>query len=135
MRFIDTNVFLRYFTRDDEKKAEEVLRLLQKVEKNEEKVITSPLVIFEVIFTLEKYYEVPKKEILNLLQPILDLRGLKLDFRDIFSLALILYSKKNISFADAFNACFMEKQGIKEVYSYDHDFDRIEGINRIIPQA
>ncbi|NLJ38422.1 MAG: type II toxin-antitoxin system VapC family toxin, partial [Candidatus Atribacteria bacterium] len=67
MRFIDTNVFLRYYTRDDEKKAEEVLRLLQKVEKNEEKVITSPLVIFEVIFTLEKYYEVPKKEILNLL--------------------------------------------------------------------
>src|SRR5690606_21307100 len=102
------------YTRDDEKKAEEVLRLLQKVEKNEEKVITSPLVIFEVIFTLEKYYKVPKKEIRDLLQPILDLRGLKLDFRDIFSLALVLYSKKNISFADAFNACFMEKQGIKE---------------------
>ena len=75
----------------------------------------------------------PKKEIRDLLQPILDLRGLKLDFRDIFSLALVLYSKKNISFADAFNACFMEKQGIKEVYSYDHDFDNIEGINRIIP--
>jgi predicted nucleic acid-binding protein len=36
MRFIDTNVFLRYYTRDDEKKAEEVLRLLQKVEKNED---------------------------------------------------------------------------------------------------
>jgi predicted nucleic acid-binding protein len=63
----------------------------------------------------------------------LDLRGLKLDFRDIFYLALALYSKKNISFADAFNACFMEKQGIIEVYSYDHDFDKIEGINRIIP--
>ena len=90
MRFIDTNVFLRYYTRDDEKKAEEVLRLLQKVEKNEEKVITSPLVIFEVIFTLEKYYTVPKKEIRDLLQPILDLRGLKLDFRDIFSGSVLL---------------------------------------------
>ena len=133
MRFIDTNIFLRYYTRDDEKKAEEVLKLLRKVEKNEEKVVTSPLVIFEVIFTLEKYYKVSKKEIHELLQPILDLRGLKLDFRDIFSLAFDLYSKKNISFADAFNACFMAKQGIKEVYSYDRDFDRIEGIKRIIP--
>jgi len=133
MRFIDTNIFLRYYTRDDEKKAEEVLKLLRRVEKNEEKVVTSPLVIFEVIFTLEKYYKVSKKEIYELLQPILDLRGLKLDFRDVFSLALDLYSKKNISFADAFNACFMAKQGIKEVYSFDQDFDRIEGIKRIIP--
>ena len=133
MRFIDTNIFLRYYTRDDEKKAEEVLKLLSKVEKNEEKVITSPLVIFEVIFTLEKYYKVSKKEIQDLLQPILNLRGLKLDFREVFSLALELYSKKNISFADAFNACFMEKQGVKEVYSYDKDFDQIEGIKRIIP--
>ena len=28
MRFIDTNLFLRYFTQDDEKRAEDVLKLL-----------------------------------------------------------------------------------------------------------
>jgi len=57
MRFIDTNLFLRYFTRDEEEKAQKVLALLKRVEKNEEKVTTSPLVIFETIFTLESFYK------------------------------------------------------------------------------
>jgi len=67
MRFLDTNILLRYFTKDDEKKANDVLRLLKKVEKAEEKVLTSPLVIFETIFTLETYYKVKRKEIKSLL--------------------------------------------------------------------
>ena len=133
MRFIDTNLFLRYFTRDDEKKAEDVLKLLKRVERNEEQVITSPLVIFETVFTLETYYEVPREEIKNLLQPILNLRGLRLDFQDIFESALELYPRRKISFADAFNACFMQQAGIKEIYSFDEDFDKIEGIKRVIP--
>ena len=133
MRFIDTNLFIRYFTRDDEEKAEDVLRLLKKVEKNEEKVITSPLVIFEIVFTLGNYYKVPREEIKKLVQPLLGLRGLRLDFRDIFESALELYSQSKLSFADAFNACFMRKREIKEIYSFDEDFDQVEGIKRVIP--
>jgi len=133
MRFIDTNLFLRYFTRDDEKKADDVLKLLKKVERNEEKVTTSPLVIFELVFTLESYYKVPRKEIKKLLQPLLNLRGLRLDFRDVFESALELYSQEKLSFADAFNACFMQKREIKEIYSFDEDFDQVEGIDRVVP--
>ena len=133
MRFMDTNLLLRYFTKDDERKAEDVLQLLKRVERNEEKVITSPLVIFETIFTLGSFYKVPRKEIKKLLQPILNLRGLRLDFKDIFESALELYSEKKISFADAFNACFMRRREIEEIYSFDEDFDKIEGIRRVIP--
>jgi len=133
MRFIDTNLFLRYFTRDDEEKADDVLKLLKKVERNEEKVTTSPLVIFELVFTLESYYKVPRKEIKKLLQPLLNLRGLRLDFRDVFESALELYSQEKLSFADAFNACFMQKREIKEIYSFDEDFDQVEGIDRVVP--
>jgi len=133
MRFIDTNLFLRYFTRDDEKKADDVLQLLKRVERNEEKVTTSPLVIFELVFTLESYYKVPREEIKKLLQPLLNLRGLRLDFRDVFESALELYSQGKLSFADAFNACFMQKRGIKEIYSFDEDFDQVEGIDRVVP--
>jgi len=133
MRFIDTNLFLRYFTRDDEEKADDVLKLLKRVARNEEKVTTSPLVIFELVFTLESYYKVPREEIKNLLQPLLNLRGLRLDFRDVFESALELYSQEKLSFADAFNACFMQKREIKEIYSFDEDFDQVEGIDRVVP--
>lgn len=133
MRFIDTNLFLRYFTRDDEEKAQKVLVLLKKVEKNEEKVTTSPLVIFEVIFALESFYKVPKEEVRQLMLPILSLRGLKLQDKGIYKEALDTYVKEDISFPDAFNATFCLKKEIKEIYSYDEDFDRIEGIKRITP--
>jgi len=133
MRFIDANLFIRYFTRDDEEKAEDVLKLLKRVEKNEEKVITSPLVIFELVFTLESYYKVTRMEIKELLHPIFNLRGLRLDSRDTFESALELYSQSKLSFADAFNACFMRKREIKEIYSFDEDFDQVEGIKRVVP--
>ncbi len=131
MRFIDTNFFLRYLTKDEEEKAKAVLELLKKVKIGEEKVITSPLVIFELIFTLQSYYKVPRKNIKNLLTPILSLRGLKLDQKTIFEKALDIYSESNISFADIFNYCFMLENKIDEIYSFDKDFDKLENIKRI----
>ncbi|MEW6382305.1 MAG: PIN domain-containing protein [bacterium] len=133
MRFIDTNLFLRYFTRDDEDKAQKVLNLLKRVEKNGEKIITSSLVIFEVIFTLESFYKIPREEIKELMTPILGLRGLKLSDKEIYRQALDIYTQKKVSFADAFNAAFAMRKGIKEIYSYDKDFDKLEGIARTIP--
>ncbi|MEW5803618.1 MAG: PIN domain-containing protein [bacterium] len=134
MRFIDTNLFLRYFTRDDEDKAQKVLELLKRVEKGEEKVIASSLVMFEVVFTLESFYKVSKEEIKELLSPILDLRGLNLSDKGIYRQALDIYAQKKVSFADAFNAAFVIKKGVKEIYSYDKDFDKLEGIERVMPE-
>ena len=63
-RFLDTNILLRYLTRDDPVKAEPALAVLVRVERGEEKVITSPLVIFETVFTLQgRNYRVPRDRI------------------------------------------------------------------------
>lgn len=133
MRFIDTNVFLRYFTKDNEKKANNALLLLKKIEANEEKVFTSSLVIFEVIFTLYSFYKISRNEIKDLLLPILRLRGLRLENKDIFEKSLEQFSKNKISFADNYNVCLMESMGINEIYSYDEDFDSIPLIRRTEP--
>ena len=132
-RFIDTNLFLRYFTNDDETKAKQVLELLLRMERGEERLITSPLVIFETIFTLEKFYKVPKTEIRELMLPILALKGLEVPFKEMYQQALELYIKHSISFTDAFNAVFMLSGGIKEIYSYDKDFEKIKEIKRLVP--
>ena len=133
MRFVDTNIFLRYFTGSDEKKAKDSFRLLKKIESNEEKVTTSSLVIFETIFTLNSFYKVSRLEIKDLLLPIIRLRGLRLENKEIFKKALEIFSSNKISFADTYNACFMESLGITEIYSYDEDFDDIPEIKRIEP--
>lgn len=133
LTFVDTNIFLRYLTRDDEKKAGAALALLSRLEKGEEKAITSAMVIFETIFTLQSYYQVPRKKIRELLLPIIFLRGLKLEHRKVYGRALDIYGSTNLSFADAFNVAFMEERQVREIYSYDADFDRIDNLKRLEP--
>ncbi|MBU4175084.1 MAG: PIN domain-containing protein [Actinobacteria bacterium] len=133
MRFLETDAILRYLTRDDEKKAAAVLTLLRKVESGRERVVTSPMVIFEVVFTLQSYYKVPKSELREKVLTILDLRGLSLEHKDVFAAALECYCDLNLPFADAFNACYMKSSGLNEIYTYDEDYERIDGIKRVAP--
>jgi predicted nucleic acid-binding protein len=133
MRFLDTNILLGYFTRDDEAKAHKALALLQRIERGEERVETSLPVIFETVFTLQRRYNVPRPQIKVLMLPILRMRGLRLPLKTLCIAALDMYIERNISYVDAFNAAYMQSRSIKEVYSWDKDFDRIEGIRRIEP--
>ena len=136
-RFLDTNVLVRYLARDDERKAQASLALLQRVEGGEEVVVTSDLVIAEVVFVLQSShrYNVPKRRIRELLEPIIALRGLRLPRKVLYSRAFDLYCEQNMGFADAFNAAYMESHGLSEVYSYDSDFDRVEGLRRVEPEG
>ncbi|MBI2909081.1 MAG: PIN domain-containing protein [Chloroflexi bacterium] len=133
MRFLDTNVLLRYLTADDMEKAGRAMALLSKVERSEEKVAVSPMVIFETVFTLQKRYGVPRERIRASLGDIISLRGLDLPNKYLYGRALELYGSKNISFADAFNAAYMESREIFEIYSWDTDFDGLEGLTRLEP--
>lgn len=132
--FLDTNILLRYLVGDHQQMAEQALNLLIRVERGEEKVITSSLVIFETIFTLQSFYRVPRQQIKEQVLPIISLRGLHLPDKSVFYKALDLYVTKNISFADAYNAAFMISEEVFNIYSWDKGFDKIDGIIRLEPQ-
>jgi len=133
--FLDTNILLRFFTRDDERKAQCALNLLMKVERGEEKVITSSLVIFETVYTLQSFYKVPRQRIKDQVLSIISMRSLSLPDKSLYYQAFDLYVTKNISFADAFNAAYMLAEKVPNIYSWDRDFDKIEGIVRLEPGA
>lgn len=96
--------------------------------------MTSSLVIFETIYTLQSFYRVPRLRIKELLLPIISLRNLHLPGKNVYYRALDLFVTKNISFADAYNAAYMIDEEITYVYSWDKDFDKIEGITRLEPE-
>jgi uncharacterized protein len=129
--FLDTNILLRYLTRDDEPKAQRALNLLMRVEQGEEKVITSSLVIFETVFTLQSFYKVPRQRIKELILSIISLRGLHLPGKNVYYHAFDFYVTKNISFADAYNAAYMLSEQVSSIYTWDKDFDKIDGIVRL----
>ena len=43
------------------------------------------------------------------------------------------YVTKSVDFVDAYNAATMERRGLGQIYSYDADFDKLEGIARQEP--
>ena len=114
-RFLDTNILMRYFTKDDPVKAQAALTLLQRVERGEERVLTSIMVVFETVFLLERRYKVPKQHVRQLVEDLLSLRGLQLEGKALCLQALALYEASNISFTDAYTAAYMQSHGIDEV--------------------
>lgn len=135
MQFIDTNVFLRYLTRDDPVKAERVKALLERCQTGEVILWTSETIIDELVYVLSspKVYKLSREEVRKLLLPLVSLKGLKLPSRRAILRALNLYAVTSMDFVDALAVVYMERRGITEVYSYDKHFDALEGIKRREP--
>ncbi len=135
MKFLDTNVIIRYLINDDPKKSEKCYELFQKVKRGEIELTTCEAVIAEVVYVLSspRLYNLPRSEIYSLLLPIISLYGLKLPQKHLYIRALDIYTQKNIDFEDALIFAHMEKKKIKEIYSYDCDFDKIEELKRLEP--
>ena len=78
-------------------------------------------------------YNLPRDQIRARLYPLLTLRGLRLPQRQTVLRALDLYVAYEIDFEDALIVAHMERQAIRELYSYDRDFDQVPGVNRQEP--
>lgn len=134
-RFLDTNILLRFFTNDDEVKALRILALLERVERNEERVATSLLVVSETVLTLERAYKVSKHRTYEMVRDVIAPLGVQLPAKPRCIAALELHAMKNISFVDAYNALDMQSRGLTEIYTWDTDFDRIPEVTRVEPES
>jgi predicted nucleic acid-binding protein len=132
-RFVDTNVFMRYLTRDDPAKYEKCREMFKRAMKGEITISTSAMVIAELVWTLLSYYKVPKADVIEKISVIVGTENLHIPDKDVLADALVLYARKNIDFIDAYNAVFMRYHGLVEIYSYDEDFETVEGIKRREP--
>ena len=92
------------------------------------------MVIAEIIWVLESYYELKKSDIRENVEKILNTRNLHCPNREIIISALSIYVEKNIDFIDAYNAFMLKRDEIYEIYSYDKHFDRVGWIKRIEPR-
>jgi len=132
--FVDTNLFLRYFTNDIPEQAEVVDILFRQAGKSGMILITNHLVIAEIVWTLESYYHLSKAEIQRHVLAILNTPDLEVANSDILFQAIMWYAEKNVDFIDAFNAAWMLHQGITFAYSFDRKhFNRFAGITTHTP--
>jgi predicted nucleic-acid-binding protein len=132
--FADTNLFLRFLTNDVPAQAEAVARLLRRAAEGKVALQTSAFVLAEIVWTLESYYELPRNQIKDKVWAILNTPGLWVEDADLIGRAILLYMDKNVDFIDAYNACWMQKQRLSQVYTFDKKhFARVEGIVPVVP--
>lgn len=126
---IDTNLLVRYLINDDQKKAAAVDNLLDKAINGEVKIIVPSVVIAELVWVLESFYQLKPDAILELVEGIVNTSGLDVTDKSTVISALRLYKNRNIDFIDAWIIEFAKERGIKTIYTFDKKhFRDIEGI-------
>lgn len=138
MTFLDTNIFLRYLTRDDERKSQACRALFRRLDSGEEQATTSESVIAEVVYVLSARtgagYGLAPTDVAGRLKPLLAVDGLKLAHKRRYRRALDVYAAHPfLDFEDAMSVAHMEDQRLTELTSYDADFDRVPGVTRKEP--
>jgi uncharacterized protein len=132
--FADTNLFLRLLTNDLPEQVDAFVDLLKKAAAGEFLFVTNVLVIAEIVWTLESYYQQPKSRIQSHILAMSNTPGLEVADSDLVLQASHWYAEKNVDFIDAFNAAWMQGQGIATVCTFDEKhFKRFEGIITRVP--
>lgn len=134
MFYIDTNVFLRYLVFDEKNQVQSKIakKLIEQIKAKELPAYTGILVISEIVYVLEKYYEVEKENIESYVSALISMENLNIENKDNLLFALKLYSSKNVDFEDAYTYIDMLEKEIKDIYTFDNKhFSRFDGIKII----
>ena len=131
--FIDTNVIVCFLTGDPSQMADQARLLFDSVDRGEQTLVVPVIVIAETVWVLQSFFGYQPSDIARILQELLSHESIETDDKVSMLTALSRYAEKNIDFVDAILAVQMAQQTIREIYSFDHHFERLSGITRLIP--
>ncbi|WP_296791247.1 type II toxin-antitoxin system VapC family toxin [uncultured Methanobrevibacter sp.] len=127
MYFLDTTFIVALFVSNDQWH-QKAVEIFEKIKLDE--FIISKLVIAETITVLKNKLNTKEiREIYRTLPKIVNV----IDDYEFFDDAMEIFVKydSKISFFDSMYIYLMKKENITEIISFDSDFDRANGINRI----
>ncbi|MHB1347082.1 MAG: PIN domain-containing protein [Candidatus Humimicrobiaceae bacterium] len=133
MIFIDANIFIRYFASDDSSKSKKVEMLFQKIVTGETECFTNQMVIAEIVWVLDKFYNMDKQLICDNIEFIVNTPNLKVKEKNTILKAADIYRNSNIDFIDAYNYSYAIANNASSLFSYDSHFDKMESIKRLEP--
>ena len=131
---IDTSLLVRYLTEDDPAKANDVKRLLLKAAHDEVRLLIPSVVIAELVWVLQSFYKLERREIVPLLNAILHTHGVEVSDKSVVSKAITLYRDSAMDFIDAWIVAFAEEAEVRFIYTFDRKhFKSIDGIKMMHP--
>ena len=119
--FVDTNVLVRHLTGDPPAQARLATRYLKQVEQ----LLLPDLILAEVAYVLESYYEVARLQVAEALRAILAFRAIRVVDGPLLQSAVELYEVHGLEFANAYLVASAERTDVGVVASFDRGIDRV----------
>ena len=121
---LDANILVRFLIGDGGKLYDRSIELFKQIEAGDLKVKILEPVLAEVVYVLQKVYQVPRPEIMNSLTAIIEMKSIKMDNKSVSIRALDLFYEENIDFVDAL-LCAYHQNTNTAVISFDDDVNKI----------
>ena len=128
VKIIDANLILRYLLGDPE--AGRVEKLLR----SKNKLLLSDVILAEIVWVLDSYYKWDRSKIVESLISLVRLSSIVCNKLLLTETLTILGKQKSFDFADAYSVALMRVSKIKDIYSFDRDFDKLPEVNRLEPK-
>jgi predicted nucleic acid-binding protein len=129
---VDANIFLELEL--GQARSKECKRFLTKVAKGRIRAATTDFILDSVAVVMEERGSAPR-DIGKFFSTFLFYKGLTvhaLGLKGRMAAADLMYSEE-LGFDDATSVAAMRRMGIREIVSFDYDFDGINGIERVEP--
>ena len=127
--FVDTNILIRHLTGDPPEQASRATRYLEQAEQ----LLLPDLILAELAYVLESYYEVERSQVAEALRSILAFRAIRVVDAALLHRTVELYEVERLDFADAHLVATAERTGVGVVASFDRGIDRVGTIRREEP--
>ena len=127
--FVDTNVLIRHLTSDPPEFAARATRYLATADE----LLLADLILAEVSYVLESFYEVPRAQVATTLRAVLAFPAIRVVDADLLQRAVEIYEVHRLDFADAYLVASAERTGIGVIASFDRAIDRVATVRREEP--
>jgi predicted nucleic acid-binding protein len=138
MRFLDANVFIyayykpgRRLTQREEKMKEQAKKIISSISQGREEVMITVVHLSEVVNILK--HGMPSERLTSVILGLFMLDNVKIlgVSRDAYFAAADLGGDLKIDPNDALAVDAMRLNDVKEIYSFDEDFEMMEGLTRL----
>jgi len=119
MRGIDTNILLRFLTRDDEEQAQRAADILTEECSETEPGFLTNIVLVELVWTLSRVFDYSRPQIVSALEALINSKELRFESPDETRAAIENYAEGKAGFADYLIGAVALANGCEDTLTFD----------------
>jgi predicted nucleic acid-binding protein len=127
--FLDTNILIRHLTGDPPAQSRRATAFLERAEE----LLLPDLIVAEVVYVLESFYEVGRPRVAELVRAIIGFPAIVVVDEPLLLRTLEVYEVNGLDFAEAYLVSNAEASGVGVIASFDRTVDRVGTVRRVEP--